>query len=274
MNETQTKEPIKWASYVAMGDSFTEGLSDPYPDGTMCGWADRLASSLSARRIDSGQDPLQYANLAIRGRKIKRILAEQIPIVLQVKPDLVSLVAGGNDILRPKADVDLLAHMLDTAVGALRNQGSDVLLVTSSDCKGSPIIENLRGRVGVFNSHIWSIARNHNAYVVNQWGMPFLRSWDAWAADRIHLTPVAHHKFANGALVALGLTPDDPNWNNPISENPIQVRGMDDLLWAKNHALPWVGRHLRGRSSGDGRHPKYPQLQAFYPLPGSATQPA
>jgi len=50
------------SSFVAIGDSFTEGLHDPDPAGGYLGWADRVAGTLSERR--SG---FRYANLAIRG---------------------------------------------------------------------------------------------------------------------------------------------------------------------------------------------------------------
>ena len=46
--------------YVAIGDSTTEGLEDPYPDGSgYRGWADRLAE-----RMAQASPGLLYANLA------------------------------------------------------------------------------------------------------------------------------------------------------------------------------------------------------------------
>ena len=42
--------PRVWTRYVAIGDSFTEGMSDPHPEvpNTWVGWADRLAHHLDA----------------------------------------------------------------------------------------------------------------------------------------------------------------------------------------------------------------------------------
>src|SRR3954452_2850975 len=105
---TDANDIPRWSRYVAIGDSFSEGLWDD-PDGREApqrGWADLLASHLSQRRTAAGESPLLYANLAIRGRLLKSILVEQVPAALSLKPDLVSLVGGGNDILRPTADVD------------------------------------------------------------------------------------------------------------------------------------------------------------------------
>src|SRR5699024_1774849 len=96
-------------SYVAVGDSFSEGLMDPDPHGEdrYRGWADRLALMLTESAV--GSPDVSYANLAIRGRLLDRIIDEQIPRALEIRPDLVSLCAGGNDCLRPKADIDALA---------------------------------------------------------------------------------------------------------------------------------------------------------------------
>src|SRR5215212_203892 len=145
-----------WRRYVALGDSFTEGLSDPDPDrpGEFRGWADRLAGHLAA--ASPGHD-VEYANLAVRGRLVRQVLDEQLPVALDARPDLVSLVAGGNDLLRPGSDPDALAALLKDAVAQLRAAGSDVLLATGVDVRQTPLIRRIRGRVAVFNANLWSI---------------------------------------------------------------------------------------------------------------------
>ncbi|MCC7127666.1 MAG: SGNH/GDSL hydrolase family protein, partial [Microbacteriaceae bacterium] len=92
-----------WSRYVAIGDSFTEGIGDPEPrsPGGNRGWADRVAEVLSAKT-----DDFAYANLAIRGRLLQQIFDEQVEPALELRPDLVTVSAGGNDILRPGSDPD------------------------------------------------------------------------------------------------------------------------------------------------------------------------
>ncbi|NKY41267.1 SGNH/GDSL hydrolase family protein [Cellulomonas septica] len=255
----------RWTRYVAIGDSFTEGLWDS-PDGPEAptrGWADVLAARLSQRRTAAGETPLEYANLAIRGRLLRPILVEQVPAALAMKPDLVSLVGGGNDILRPAADVDRLARLLEQAVVRLREAGVDVLLGTGVDASDSPLVRATRARVGIYNAHIWSIARRHGAHVVDLWGMRSLRDWRMWADDRIHLTSDGHARVAQAALVGLGLEPDEARWDDPLAPLPPtprleQLRG--DAQWLREHVYPWATRRLRGRSSGDTRVPKRPAL--------------
>ena len=83
-------------SFVAVGDSFTEGLDDPRADQAgYLGWADRFAQTLAAE-----QPGLRYANLAVRGKLLGQVAAEQVPRAIAMAPDLVSLAAGGNDMLR------------------------------------------------------------------------------------------------------------------------------------------------------------------------------
>ncbi|MFC4553797.1 SGNH/GDSL hydrolase family protein [Georgenia faecalis] len=266
MDETrpaQDRTLPPWGRYVAIGDSFTEGLWDPHPRdaGRQVGWADRLAGTLSARRVAGGAAPLEYANLAIRGRLLGSILRDQLPTALDLRPDLVSLAGGGNDILRPGADPDALARELEAGVVRLREAGIDVLLSTGIDPAETPLIRFTRPRVAIYNSAVWSIAHRHGAHVLDLWGMRALRDWRMWAEDRIHLTPEGHARTAQAALVALGLPPDDAAWDDPLAPLPAvarTVRWRGDAAWLRSHAYPWARRRLRRTSSGDTRQPKQP----------------
>ncbi|MEN0128002.1 MAG: SGNH/GDSL hydrolase family protein [Brevundimonas sp.] len=260
-----TTESPRWSRYVAIGDSFTEGLWDAPDgvDGPLRGWADVLAATLSARRQAAGEAPLEYANLAIRGRLLRPILADQVPLALEMKPDLVSLIGGGNDILRPAADIDRLARNLEAAVAGFRAAGVDVLLATGADAVESPLVRTTRTRMGVYNAHVWSIARRNGAHVVDLWGMRSLRDWRMWSDDRIHLTSDGHARVAQAALVGLGLAPDSPTWDDPLEPLPPAPRAermREDARWVREHVYPWATRRLRGRSSGDLRVPKRPEL--------------
>lgn len=267
--------PPRWRRYIAVGDSFTEGLWDPYPakdsadgtaDATQRGWADRLADTLSARRVAAGQAPLEYANLAIRGRLLGAIIDEQVPMALAAQPDLVSLIGGGNDVLRPQADVEMLSAKLEDAVAAIRATGADVLLGVGF--KAGSGLAWTRGRVGAYNANVWSIARRHGAHVLDLWGMRSLYDLRMWSDDRIHLTPDGHRRVAQGALEALGLELDDAAYDQPLEAAPpvaFAARTQADLQWARTHVVPWVQRRLRHTSSGDGRTPKWPTPGAWPP---------
>src|SRR5690606_31539315 len=137
----------QWRRFVAVGDSFTEGLWGESDDnGHPTGWADLLAAEISARQVAAGEPPLEYANLAVRGRLLRPILTEQVPQALRMAPDLVSIVGGGNDMLRPAADPDVLARNLEAAVVKARASGADVILATGMDAKDSPVVRRTRSR--------------------------------------------------------------------------------------------------------------------------------
>ncbi len=258
-----TGQVPRWTRYVACGDSFSEGLWDAPAgaDGPLRGWADQLASHLSRRRTSAGLRPVEYANLAIRGRLMHPILAEQVPAALELEPDLVSIVGGGNDILRPTVDVDRIAAELERVVAGVRARGVDVLLSTGFDARESPIVRQTRTRAGLFNAHVWSIARRQGAYVLDIWGMRSLLDWRMWSEDRIHLTTEGHTRVAQGALVALGLPPDRADWDDPLAPLPPVPRlqqARQNARWLREYAYPWATRRLRRSSSGDTRVPKRP----------------
>lgn len=78
-------------SYAAVGDSFTEGVGDPGPDGAYIGWADRLAVLLSDQQAEGD---FRYANLAVRGRLLDQIVEEQVPRAKALAPALVTFCAA------------------------------------------------------------------------------------------------------------------------------------------------------------------------------------
>lgn len=256
-----------WRRYVAIGDSFTEGMADPDPvePSGYRGWADLTAAELSSRRVRAGLPALEYANLAVRGRLLAEVLDQQLPEALRARPDLVSIVGGGNDLLRPGVDVTALARRLDRAVATARAAGATVLMATAFDVSGAPVLRMIRHRVSAYNAHIWSIAHRHGAHVLDVWGMRSLADWRMWAPDRIHLSTSGHERAAQGALVALGLAPATPDWDEPLRPLPPQARAerlRSNATWLREHAGPWVGRRLRRRSSGSGVVAKRPE-----PLP-------
>jgi len=246
-------------SFVALGDSFTEGVGDPYPDGTFRGWADRFAGQLAAVSPE-----LRYANLAIRGKVLRQVADEQIPAAIAMAPDLVSIAAGGNDLLRPKADPDALAATFEEAVVALRQSGSQVMLFTGFDPGGFPLIRLIRGKAAAFNAQLREIARKHGCLHLDLWSMRILADPREWCEDRLHLAADGHRRVALRACEVAGV-PVAADWREPLPPDPAGqphwfAARQQDMYWARTYAVPWLQRRLRGTSSGDGVDPKRPDL--------------
>ena len=251
-----------WQRYVAIGDSFTEGVGDPDPSrpGGLRGWADRVAEVLADR--DTGGDPtFGYANLAVRGRKLGPVLDEQLDAALALEPDLVTSYAGANDILRPTVDLDALATAYDDAVARLSATGATVVLFTAFDPSGSAVYRPLRGRFALYNEAVREIADRHGTLVVDFWRLREYREWGLWDADRMHLGPAGHQRMASAVLDVLGvehhLEELPPTPHPDLTGRELRAR---NLQWARTYALPWVHRRVTGRSSGDGVTAKRPVL--------------
>ncbi|GAA2651262.1 SGNH/GDSL hydrolase family protein [Paractinoplanes durhamensis] len=250
---------MPWRSFAAMGDSFTEGMSDAYPNGTFRGWADLVAARLA---VDSGPD-FGYANLAIRGKLLTQIIDEQLDPTLAMAPGLVSIAGGGNDALRPRVDAHALVARLDKAVERIRATGADVILFRFADVTAHLPGQRIVGpRAAVLNDGATMIGEKHGAFVIDLFGDEAFRHPHLWAPDRLHLSARGHRRVAAHVLSALGVGVDDEWLLVPPVPEPtpwLMARGAD-LRWAREHLMPWVSRHLLGHSSGDLITAKRPDL--------------
>lgn len=248
---------IPWSRFVAIGDSFTEGVGDPSPEspGGLRGWADRFAEVLDGHSAD-----LAYANLAVRGKLIHQITEEQLTPALDLRPDLVSVCAGGNDVIRPGGDPDDVATQLEYVLRQFRATGATVLVFTGVDTNFQPVFRSIRGKVAIYNENVRKIAQRHDCVVVDQWALEELQDQRYWADDRLHLNALGHHTIARAALDALNV----PHTLQPLDPPPLPSRSWrrartEDVVWAREHLVPWVIRRIRHTSSGDGLVPKRPE---------------
>lgn len=247
-----------WHRMVSIGDSFTEGVGDPDDTvpGGFRGWADRMAEELGRTT-----DDFAYANLAVRGRLFQPIVDEQLEPALDLHPDLVTISAGGNDMLRPGADPDDIAARLDAVISSLTETGATVVMFDGPDIGNTPVLRSIRGRVAIWNENVRVVAARHDAVLVDLWGLHQLGDPAMWAPDRLHFSPLGHQLIACEALDSLGidhgLVPDHPE-KRP--ERTWREARRDDMVWARKYFVPWVGRRIRRRSSGDFITAKRPEF--------------
>jgi lysophospholipase L1-like esterase len=250
----------EFARYVAIGDSSTEGLDDPDGRGGYRGWANRLAE-----RIASSQEaPLLYANLAIRGRSTRRIRDEQLEPALAMRPDLVTLFTGTNDVVRPRFDAAEVGRDVEHMQQRLIDQGATVIGFTLPDLSiVLPIARPIAGRVRALNDALRAASASSGAILVDFARHSVGSDPRLWGEDRLHANSAGHERIAAGLAWGLGLPGTDESWSHPLAtpwSRSLAASIMAELRWQKIYFLPWVWRHLRGRSSGDNRVPKRPSL--------------
>ncbi|MER5886545.1 SGNH/GDSL hydrolase family protein [Streptomyces sp. NPDC001941] len=248
-----------YTSLVAVGDSFTEGMSDRLPDGSYRGWADQLAVRLAATTPG-----FRYANLAVRGKLISQIVAEQVDVAAGMGADVVTLVGGLNDTLRPKCDMGRVRALLEEAVEKLAPSCGQLVLMRSPGRNG-PVLDRFRPRMEELFAYVDELAARHGALVVDLYGAPALADQRMWDVDRLHLTAEGHRRVAEAVWQTLGLPAED-DWRAPLPASlppGWTARRIADAQFARQHLAPWIGRRLTGRSSGDGRPPKRAELLPF-----------
>jgi phosphatidylinositol alpha 1,6-mannosyltransferase len=226
----------------------TEGLCDPAPDGALRGWADRLALLLAAR------GGLHYANLAVRSRRVRDVAGEQLARARELRPDLVSILIGANDLVKSHADVAALAAQVEQMVRTLRDDGADVLLLT-------PFLPDRRAarlfarRFADFASRLAAIAERTGAMLIDTDLHPVLSSRPNWGEDLVHLSSRGHRFLAYRAGEMLGVPHAETL--GALDQVLHDVDATTRAAWWQHHALPWVWRRLRGRVAGDGRVAKH-----------------
>jgi len=250
----------RYSRYVAIGDSQTEGLWDGDDSKGLVGFADRLAVM-----IDSHHPGLSYANLAIRGRRIKDLLDEQLPAALALQPDLVSVCIGMNDVTRPGPYFGQALAELDDLHAHLAGSGATVLTTTFPDiAKILPIGRVIASRVEQINDEIRKAAVRHDFKLVDLYDAPSMTLPDTWSADRVHGSAKGHQLFAAAAAEALGLPGSNHDWalvDGPPKRPSLRSQAVSQVSWTQNMLMPWLWYHVRGKSAGDGRGPKRPRLE-------------
>ncbi len=246
--------------YVAIGDSFTEGVGDELPDGRVRGWADLVAQGWA----EASGEPVDYANLAIRGKLVWPIVEEQLEPALALKPTHLSFNGGGNDMLRPRTS---LSHVVDAFSHVLRRcdeEGVQLILLSGANPSGQlPMSRVIQRRGDLLSAGVVArVADRHDLVRALNWPDRELSSPGYWSEDRLHMNARGHHRVAARVLTALGFEPPTAWWSLPSIPDAASLRAA---TYYREHVGPWVKRRLTGTSSGDDREPKHPDWVTIAP---------
>ena len=243
--------------YVALGDSLTEGLGDRdfARDRHGKGWADRLATLLACTAADSG-GVVEFTNLAVRSRTAVGIFGEQVDRALELRPDLVTIMAGANDLWRPGACLAAVESVVRCAIERLLASGARVILANTINP-----VHHWAFRPGVPRSARMSdllsrLAREYNLDLLDVHGSVSLRRQRFWAQDMVHFGERGHIHVANRAAKLMGVPYrlTVPAFDEPPRDYQTP---RDFAVWIYRHVLPFTYRVFRRITAGDGITPKH-----------------
>ncbi len=257
-----TSSAPRFERFVAVGDSQTEGLWDGDDETGVRGWADRFAERLARDNPD-----IRYANLAVRGRRVAEVRDEQLDAALAMRPDLVGICAGMNDVTAPGNDFGAALDVMEELYAKLRAGGATVVTTTFPDARRIvPLAARLIGpRIDLINERIRLCANRYDLRLVDLFAAPSMADLRMWSPDRLHGSSEGHNRFALAAAEALGLDGADHSWTVPPANTENHRAGSvsGELAWVAATLRPWLWRRLRGISTGNGRTAKRPELLPF-----------
>ncbi|HEY0252588.1 MAG TPA: GDSL-type esterase/lipase family protein, partial [Kofleriaceae bacterium] len=182
-----------------------------------------------------------------------------------MRPDLETVVAGMNDLLRRNWSAARVAGEVGDMVHALRAIGATVVMFTIPDVsRRMRLGRTLSQRTADLNVELRKVAIVEGAILLDLASYELAHDPRMWAVDRLHGNPAGHERIGN-ELARLLKLPDAPEngLDAPIDPPPVRPRReilVEDLAWIAKFVAPWAWRRLRGRTLGDGRNPKRPNL--------------
>ncbi|HEY4241459.1 MAG TPA: SGNH/GDSL hydrolase family protein [Kofleriaceae bacterium] len=251
------------ARFVAIGDSTAEGVGDPYPKGSPAkyrGFADRLAARLA---------PVEYANLAVSGYTAREIRERQLHVAVAMRPDLVAVMAGMNDLIRPRFDLAAVGRELDAMHGAFEGAVIAFTLPEVADRLAFPPLSlALARRMRALNAVIRASAARHGALLIDLAAHSMGTDPRMWSADRLHGNAESHERLAVACAEALALPGDHAWWRDPLPARPAPTTTQvlaERWHWMRTYLAPWLWKHAKGRPGFDQRVAKHAALQDVLP---------
>lgn len=199
-----------WSRFAVLGDSVAKGMGDPTEGYVTATWGGRVAAALATERAD-----VTYANLARHRATAADIRDSQLGPALDLEPDLVAVLGGGNDCLGEEFDIAPVKAALEDIVVALTDAGATVVTYETLDFAGAfpdPAFEELNRRLVDLYEATRAIARERGTVHVDCYTQPWSGDRDCFSADLQHPTMRAQALAASETIRALGehLRHDEP----------------------------------------------------------------
>ncbi|PGK36814.1 lipase [Bacillus anthracis] len=182
-----------WKRFVAIGDSFTEGIGDEVEGITLKSWVDHF--------VQLCVSDIEYTNFAKRGLVTKEIRSQQLEKVLTFKPDLVSLIAGANDVLKGRWNHQAYKNDMEFMIDKLSKTDADIIIANLPDFTvrlpfASEKKQVIKEQLLEANDVIRSLSREYKVHHVDFWNHQLVNDNTLWSTDLIHPNSKGYVKVA------------------------------------------------------------------------------
>ncbi|MES5866578.1 GDSL-type esterase/lipase family protein [Bacillus cereus group sp. RP32] len=182
-----------WKRFVSIGDSFTEGIGDEVEGIALKSWVDHL--------VQLCEKDIEYANFAKRGLVTKEIRSQQLEKALTFNPDLVSLIAGANDVLKGRWNHEAYKNDMKFMIDTLSKAGADIIIASLPDFTvrlpfSSEKKQVLKEQLLEANEVILSLSREYKLHHVDFWNHHLVNDNTLWSKDLIHPNSKGYVKVA------------------------------------------------------------------------------
>ncbi len=196
--------PRRVRRYVAIGDSFTAGAQSGA--GATQRWPDALAALLR-----EGSPALDYRNLAVAGARSDEVARDQLDAAVRLRPDVVTLVCGANDVLLSvRPDVERVGATLSAMLDRLDRDLPYAAVVTATTPNFAAFLdlhERSRRRIVDGLERLAEVtrlvARSHDVVCLEFAGHPEAVERANYAGDGYHPSPEGNRRAAGAFCAAL-----------------------------------------------------------------------
>ncbi|MGC5324716.1 SGNH/GDSL hydrolase family protein [Brevibacillus sp. SYSU BS000544] len=185
-----------WNRFVAIGDSVTKGIGDEVNNIPCRSWADHLALEWQNKNTS-----FYYENLAIRGLTAAEVRETQLEKAVSLQPDIVSVVAGGNDVLKSVWNPTIFEREFTFMLERLSQTGATIISSTVPDF---PVLrklpdqkaEQVRIQLQELNELIRKSCEKYTILCSDIWRAPFTMDHSGWSEDGIHPNSIGYMQLA------------------------------------------------------------------------------
>ncbi|OWW11939.1 lipase [Bacillus sp. MB353a] len=182
-----------WKRFVAIGDSFTEGIGDEVEGIALKSWVDHF--------VQLCVNDIEYANFAKRGLVTKEIRSQQLEKALTFNPDLVSLIAGANDVLKGRWNHYAYKEDMKCMIDTLSKTGADIMIANLPDFTvrlpfSTEKKQVLKEQLLEVNEVILSLSREYKLHHIDFWNHHVVNDNTLWSKDFIHPNSKGYVKVA------------------------------------------------------------------------------